>query len=232
MRLQKFLRDKKIGSIRKCDEMVQLGLVWVNDVLLKSPTYYLKKGDVVKIANEKWVYDTVKNKPLYYLFYKPVKVLSSHKKIGKRKIVFDYFTEIIAQYQIPIYYAGRLDYWSRGLMIISSDGDFIQQISHPSKNQVKEYQVTTQKKINYQQLKKLSRGFSFKDVTYLPFFYQPIKDNQVLFLLKEGRNRQVRNIVAKLDNEVTDLFRTKIGDYSIGSLKPGEYLSFAPNLKK
>ncbi len=228
MRLQKFLRDNGIGSIRKCDDLVQSGRVLINDNSLKSPTYYLKKGDTVKVFNKIWVYDTVNHKSHYYLFYKPTKVLSTHKSTGKRKIVFDYFREEMAKFKTPLYYAGRLDYLSRGLMIISSNGDFIQAISHPSKNQIKEYQVTTKEKINYQALKKLAKGFLFKEVNYLPFTYQAINSNQTLIQLKEGRNRQVRNIISKLDNEVVDLFRIKIGDYSINSLNPGEYLSFTP----
>lgn len=232
MRVQKFLRDKKVGSIRHCDELVKRGSILINEINLTDPTYYLKIGDRVKAVGKEWIYEPISIQHRYYLFHKPIKVLSTHRDSSKRKIIFDYFSR--ENRDLPLYYAGRLDYLSRGLMIISSDGKFIHQISHPSKNQAKEYRVTTKYPIDYRKLKHLSNGFTFRQTgqpnkQYSSFRYHPLHTRQVTIVLHQGLNRQVRNIMATSGNEVSDIFRTKIGRYSIGQLGPGDFLTFTPH---
>ena len=222
MRIQKYLRSQGIGSLRKCDELIQLRQVKVNNQVLYSPTYYLSLGDVIECTGKKFSYSLKKINHIYYLFNKPVKVLSSHKDFFHRKLIFDYLPKSSS----PLFYAGRLDYLSRGLMLISSNGVFINQITHPSLNTTKEYLVVTEKPINYQGLKAISLGFEFEDIYYSSFEWKRINKNKVQIILSEGKKQEIRNIFRSLKNKVIDLQRVRIGKYQLEDLPEGKYRKF------
>ena len=81
-----------MGSIRHCDEMVQSGLVFVNGEKISTPTYFLQENDTVKVKNKTSTYSSKNHtEHFYFLFNKPIQVLSSHKDLKKRKLVFDFF---------------------------------------------------------------------------------------------------------------------------------------------
>ena len=222
MRIQKYLRNQGIGSLRKCDELIQLGQVKVNNQILSSPTYYLSFGDVVECPGKRFNYSQKKINHIYYLFNKPVKVLSSHKDSFRRKLIFDY----LPKSSLPLFYAGRLDYLSRGLMLVSSDGLFVNQITHPSLNATKEYLVVTEKSIDYHSLGGISQGFQFEDIYYSSFEWKKINKTKVQIILHEGKKQEIRNIFRSLENKVIDLQRVRIGKYQLKDLPEGKYRKF------
>jgi 23S rRNA pseudouridine2605 synthase len=231
MRLQKFLRDCGIGSRRKCDLLVSSKQVYINDTLVSEPTKYLKNGDTVRIQKKVFTYDTGQSTTnIYLLFNKPVNVVSSSSDEYNRKLVFDYLKNIPEMKHIKkrLIYAGRLDYKSRGLMIFSTNGDFIQKLSHPSQGHKKEYIIKTKSAINVKVLNRLSKGFVYEGETYAPFTFNINSPKRAIVILTEGKKQEVRNIFKAAGNEVIDLLRTKIGPYSLGDLKEGTYKLFTP----
>ena len=225
MRLQKFLRDKNINSLRKCDTMVQEGKIKVNNHIIKSPTYYLQEKDQIEIDNKRFIYrkeDFLPQHKLYFKFHKPPLTLSSHKSQKSKKTIFEIINKKIVK-KIPLFYAGRLDYDARGLMILSNDGDFIQKLSHPSYEVEKEYIVTTYYEIDFQTLSLLSRkGYKKNKVEYQPFKFDKISSTKIKMLLMEGKKNEIKNIIVLTKNKVKDLFRIRIGDYHLNKLKEKE----------
>ena len=225
MRLQKFLRDKNISSLRKCDTLVQTGKVKVNNRIVKAPTYYLQEKDQVEVYNKQFIYKKENFLPrdkLYLKFHKPRLTLSSHKSQKGKKTIF----EIIDKKRIkktPLFYAGRLDYDTRGLMILSNDGDFIQKLSHPSYGIEKDYIVTTYYEIDFHLLSTLSRkGYRKDDIEYLPFKFEKISSTKIKVTLIEGKKNEIKNIIILIKNKVKDLLRIRVGDYYLNQLKEKE----------
>lgn len=230
MRIQKFLRDMNLGSLRKCDEMVASGQVILNGTLLTNPTAILQNGDTV-IVNKKSFVFKIEEKNHYYLrFNKPAEVLCSHSDPYHRKLVFEYLKKgVLEGDERPLFYAGRLDYESRGLMLFSTDGSFIQKITHPSYNQEKEYIVKTIKPILGRLIEEASKGILFEEIEYSPFQYEILDNKKIKFILKEGKKREIRNIIRWTGNEVADLLRVRIADYRLENLKEGEFELFTPS---
>ena len=164
MRLQKFLRDNGLGALRKCDLLVQQKKIKVNDVLVNEPTMYLKPGDVISCEKMHYTFNPLPATKVhsYYKFNKPKYVLCSHKKLDNKPLIFDYLARNKIEIKQPLFFAGRLDYESAGLMIVSTDGQFINKIAHPSFGLIKQYQVRLQRNLNAKQrttLQAISHGF-------------------------------------------------------------------------
>lgn len=232
MRIQKFLRESGIGSLRHCDDLIQSKKVKVNGVTLDLPTVFLKENDEITFTTnkKKIIYKSFTLKPISFLFHKPKNVLSTHRDDFGRPTVIDIVKKKI-KLNSPIFFAGRLDYDARGLMIFSNDGQFINQISHPSHGWQKKYLVTTKKKIDFEKLNLASKnGCSFKGVKYSSFQYKKIKNNPknsyknncIEMTLGEGKKNEIKNIFLSMNNEVKDLFRVAIGKYSIEKISVGE----------
>ena len=230
MRIQKFLRESGIGSLRYCDNLLQKKQVKVNNNIIETPTYFLKENDEITfVANQKKIFFKEKNnsdkkKKITFLFHKPKNVLSSHKDDFGRKTVIEIVKKKV-KFCSPLFFAGRLDYDAHGLMFFSNDGNLINQISHPSYGWQKKYIVTSQRKIDFQKINNFSKnGCSFKNIFYSPFEYKKISDCKIEMTLREGKKNEIKNIFLVLENKVTDLFRISIGKYQIKNLKIGEII--------
>ena len=157
--------------------------------------------------------------------------------------------------QPDIYPAGRLDYDSEGLLLLTSDGQLQHRIASPRGKMEKTYWVQVEGTISQQALRQLEHGIRLKDGPTLPAraramdepaiwlrnppvrFRQNIPTSWLELTISEGRNRQVRRMTAALGFPTLRLIRYRIGDWSLGSLEPGQYNSIivkpasAPNLK-
>tara|TARA_R110001592_G_scaffold6774_2_gene36666 strand:+ start:114 stop:752 length:639 start_codon:yes stop_codon:yes gene_type:complete len=178
-----------------------------------------------------------------FLFNKPFQVMSQFTDADGRANLSDYI-------RIPaIYPAGRLDYDSEGLMILTGDGELQHQISHPRHKLPKTYWVQLDGDVTDDALVALQRGVQLNDGQTLPAiakrmdepaglwsrtppvrFRANIPTSWISLTLSEGRNRQVRRMTAAVGFPTLRLIRASIGDWSIENLAPGEYtpLSLGP----
>jgi 23S rRNA pseudouridine2457 synthase len=189
--------------------------------------------------------------PTLILFNKPFKVLSQFspekpqneqrqpEKLLDEKVA----KETLANYiqQKNVYPAGRLDYDSEGLLLLTDDGPLQHHISHPDHKQPKTYWVQVEGEKNIQAIEQLRQGVTLKDgitqpalVEYIqePALWQrtpPVRFRQSIpthwlsITISEGRNRQVRRMTAAVGLPTLRLIRTRIGDWQIDDLLPGEY---------
>ena len=116
---------------------------------------------------------------------------------------------------------GRLDKDSRGLLILSEDGILARNLIGPESKIEKEYMVRVNGTINEKKIAKLQFGLSLDGRQLKRAIVKQIGDDCLNFILKEGRNRQIRRMCAKVGLEVYDLFRIRIGNVEIGDLKVG-----------
>ena len=169
------------------------------------------------------------------LFNKPFQVLSQFSDTEGRRTLADFL-------DAPGYRAaGRLDYDSEGLLLLTDDGRLQQQIANPRHKQWKTYLVQVEGEIGEQALQRLREGVALKDGPSLPARAARIKppevwprmppvrkrktvpDSWLELSIREGRNRQVRRMTAAVGFPTLRLIRSNIGSWALGKLRPGEY---------
>ena len=170
------------------------------------------------------------------LFNKPFRVMSQFSPEGDKQTLAD-FIDIK-----KVYPAGRLDFDSEGLMLLTDDGKLQAQITDPKSNKYKTYWVQVEGEMDRRSLIKLQRGVELKEGRTLPARAKkmdppaglwprnpPIRERKhiptswVEIQIREGKNRQIRRMTAAVGFPALRLIRVRIDDYELGDLQPGEY---------
>lgn len=170
------------------------------------------------------------------LFNKPFRVLSQFRETPGKPTLSEYFSDK------SLRVAGRLDYDSEGLLILSDDGRLVQKISHPRFKLAKTYWAQVEGLPDDSALQQLRHGVDLKDGKTLPAeaklipepaglwlrdppirFRQAIPTRWLELTIKEGRNRQVRRMTAAVNLPTLRLIRARVGDWTLDSLSPGEF---------
>jgi 23S rRNA pseudouridine2457 synthase len=170
-------------------------------------------------------------------FNKPFQVLSQFREAGDRQTLSDYFGDPALRV------AGRLDYDSEGLMLLSDDGGLVQKISNPRFKMEKTYWAQVEGEPTADALAQLRSGVTLKDGKTRPAKARLIEEpvnlwhreppiryraniptNWLELTISEGRNRQVRRMTAAVDFPTLRLIRVSVGEWSVGELKPGEWI--------
>ncbi len=223
IRIQKILSDFGICSRRKAENLIVKGCVKVNDDIAKLGDKADINKDIIKINNNIIKLDNIKNKKYYIMLHKPRGFLSSVSDDRGRKCVTDLLKGIDAN----LYPIGRLDKDSEGLLLMTNDGDFANELMHPSKHVEKKYRVTVKPKITEEKLVQLSVGIEIEGKKTLPAKVELIKslpDRSVLEItLMEGKNRQIRRMCENVGLRVARLKRVSIGKVKLGMLKAGSW---------
>lgn len=154
---------------------------------------------------------------LYYLLHKPPGVVSTQRDPEGRPTVADLVRELIPGKVVP---AGRLDLRSSGALILSNDGDFIQQVTHPSNEVEKEYLVSTGDLVTEAVMEQFRGGVKIGGQIYRCSQYEIRGRRTVRIVLKEGRNREIRRVLEHFNIEPLRVHRTRIGPVQLGKLKP------------
>ena len=226
IRLQKFLADAGVASRRNCEELIEAGRVKVNGKTLRVLG---SKIDPLKVQVE------VDNKPIrlvssktYIAFYKPKGILSTMSDDRGRSCIGDYFQDRSDR----LFHVGRLDKESEGLILLTNDGDWAQQISHPSHGAEKTYQVFVEEMVSRPMLANLKRGVRLEDGLARAERARVIPGGFEIEI-HEGRNQIVRRMADSQGLTVLRLKRTKIGKIHLGELKAGKwrYLSTVETTK-
>ncbi len=227
MRIQKYIADAGICSRRKAEEMITKGLVKVNGDTLYELGYQMQVDDVVEVDGQ---VISAPEKKVYYMMYKPRGYVTTVKDQFDRPCVMDLIGEDIKE---RIYPAGRLDYHTEGLLILSNDGAFVNTITHPKHHIEKKYLAVINGKISEEDVEKLKRGVMIDGRKTAPakvFLSEIFKDKCLVEVtISEGRNRQVRKMFEAVGHRVIELKRVQIGPIELGSLKEGRIRKLNPN---
>jgi pseudouridine synthase len=215
IRLQKFLSEAGICSRRKGEEYIKAGLVSVNDhVVTELGTKIDPKKDRVEFKGR---LIEPEDRVVYIALNKPKGFVTSCKQPGD-KIVLDLVD--IPERIFPI---GRLDKDSTGLLILTNDGSLHHWLSHPSFDHEKEYDVTVTRPMPDGALRTIAKGMPMMETKTRSAKVDRISSRRFRIVLKEGKNRQIRRMVRKVDNQVARLRRIRVANIKLGKLTEGTW---------
>ncbi len=225
MRINKYLAECGLSSRRKCELFVKDGRVKINGKIITELSTDVRDGDIVTVDDNK--VNPIK-KHIYIMLNKPKGYICSSSDEHGRKTVLD----LIKDHDERIFPVGRLDYDSEGLLILTTDGDLANRITHPRNEIPKTYIAKVEGAVDDEAINKLRNGIILDGektkkcrIKLLEF-----KNGMSRFevVISEGRNRQVRRMFESINKEVVFLKRVAIGDLKLSGLNRGEYRDLYP----
>ncbi len=220
IRLQKFLSEAGVASRRKSEELIEQGVVRVNNRTAKIGDSVDPVRDTVTVRGRR----VARTGNLYYiLLNKPRGYVTTMDDDLGRKCV----TELVSDIKERIYPVGRLDRVSEGALLMTNDGAFANAMMHPSRHVPKTYKVTVRPDVTKAQVEALSSGIEIDGRMTAPADAHVIERQEgkavLEIVLYEGRNRQIRKMCEALGLEVARLKRTAVGNVRLGTLPVGKY---------
>ncbi len=218
MRINKYLASSGIASRRESDKLVQDGRVTVNG---KVVSLGIEVSDSDKVCVDGKPVSIKKNE--YYILNKPKGYICSVSDDRGRKTVLDLMPKNIGR----IYPVGRLDYDSEGLLILTTDGELAQHLTHPSNNVPKTYLVKVEGRLTESDLNPIRSGIEIDGYVTKKSKANIVETNKDFtkahITIYEGKNREIRKMFSAIGKEVSLLKRIKIGELSLKGLDRGEY---------
>jgi 23S rRNA pseudouridine2605 synthase len=218
-RINKFLAHAGVGSRRHCDTLIAAGRVKINDIVVTDLS-----TRVDPIRHKVFVDDhAVKaEKPVYWVVNKPVGVLcTNHDPAGRPRAI-----DLIPHVEQRVYTVGRLDEASEGMLLMTNDGDLAEKLMHPRYQIEKTYLVLVAGQPTRGELQKLLDGVWLSDgkVKAKRVVRGKIQGDSTWLRigLCEGKNREIRRMLAKLGHKVMKLKRTAIGPVLLDRLPKGK----------
>ena len=222
LRLQKIIADSGLCSRRKAEELIANGAVTVNGRKCSLGDKADPYSDVIAV-NGKRIGSAPREKR-YIMLNKPRGYITTMSDEQGRKIAAD-LLDGVEERVVPV---GRLDRNSEGLLLFTNDGEFANEITHPSRHVSKTYRVTIDGRVSEEQVMRLTSGVKLDDgkVT-LPCSVEVLVEEPertvLRITIKQGLNRQIRRMCAAVGLQVGRLRRTSIGGVKLGMLKTGEW---------
>lgn len=218
-RIAKVLSRAGLASRRDAEEMVTQGRVAVNGRVINSPALDITSNDVV----------TVDGKPLperertrLFLYHKPRGLMTTHDDPEGRPTVFDNLPEGLPR----LISIGRLDFNTEGLLLLTNDGGLARTLELPDTGWLRRYRVRAHGDVTQAQLDELKNGIEIEGVKYGPIEATLERDQGanvwLVFAIREGKNREVRNVCAHLGLEVNRLIRVSYGPFQLGEVPEGQ----------
>lgn len=219
MRLNKYIADSGFCSRREADRLIAAGRVAVNGERARIGME-LAEGDSVAIDGEKLAARTAatgKRRHVYIALNKPVGITCTTEPGVKGNIV-DF-----VDHEQRIFPIGRLDKDSEGLILLTSNGDIVNEVLRAENKLEKEYLVAVNHRVEESFLRGMSRGVPVHGQTTLPCKTGKLGPYGFRIVLVQGLNRQIRLMAAHFGYRVKQLVRVRIGGVKLGHLKPGQW---------
>lgn len=222
IRISKFLSRAGIASRRKSELLILEGKISVNGITVKDLSARIDTcRDKVKFNNKEI---TIPEK-IYLALNKPPGYLSTVKDDFKRNTVMDLVKGF--KDNVRLFPVGRLDFDSRGLILLTNDGDFALKITHPRYMVAKSYEIILDRLIETKDIRAIKEGVELEGRKIAVSEFQAGTENAgnniARITIHEGRKRILRKLFDFLGYKVIDLKRIKIGELSLNSLREGEY---------
>lgn len=223
-RLNKYIASSGLCSRRKADELIESGAVSVNGKKVTELGFLVSAKDKV-FVNQKMIRPV---KLEYYRFYKPAGYITTADDEKGRKTIYDLLPENLLHLR-PV---GRLDKESTGLLILTNDGDLINELTHPSVKIPKVYLVSIDSIIHKHELEQMANGIeiepdkiAYADITVLE---ADKKHTFMQITLYQGMNRQIRKMFEHFGYEVKTLKRVQHATINLDGMKRGEFKPIKP----
>ncbi|MGL4820088.1 MAG: pseudouridine synthase [Bacilli bacterium] len=226
-RLQKLIASSGVTSRRKAEELITQGRVTVNGKVVRELGVKASMSDTIEVDGV----PIGREEKVYALLYKPRGVLSSVSDPKNRRCVTDFFEAL----KVRLFPVGRLDYETSGLLIMTNDGDFANQLMHPRFEMPKTYVARVNGHVTEEQMKQLQYGIMLEDGKTAPAqvkalgFDKTKNKSLIQITIHEGRNRQVRRMFEALGHKVDKLKRESYGFLTLGGLRSGDWRYLTPH---
>tara|TARA_Y100000590_G_C15548602_1_gene949980 strand:- start:137 stop:820 length:684 start_codon:yes stop_codon:yes gene_type:complete len=219
MRIAKYIAYAGVCSRRQAEELINNKQVKINEKICDHPSIKVGNTDKIKIKGKIIKID---DKLRLWKIYKPIKYICTNNDPQKRKKIFDLIPTNLPR----LISIGRLDYMSEGLMLLTNKGDFARKLELPNNNFERIYRVCVDHKINKEDLDNINRGIVIKKIKYqkikIIFEKKTHKYSWLVVKLKEGKNREIRNIFEYFGWNIVKLIRIQYGPYRLYNLKRGQ----------
>jgi 23S rRNA pseudouridine2604 synthase len=218
MRVNKYISETGLCSRREADARIEAGRVTINDTVATLGTQ-VEQGDVVRVDGQ--IVGTPQ-KHVYLALNKPVGVICTTERGIKGNIV-DF-----VGYRERIFPIGRLDKDSEGLILLTNNGDIVNEILRSENEHEKEYVVTVDRPITPLFVNGMSSGVRILGTVTKPCKVTRVSQNTFRIVLTQGLNRQIRRMCSFFGYKVARLQRVRIINLTLDDLKPGQWRELSP----
>lgn len=222
IRIAKFIARAGLCSRREAERRIEEGRVTLNGTLLTSPATTVTDKDTILVDN-KALHPPDSTRLL--LFHKPKNTLVTQRDPQGRKTIFDILPQNL-RHSVAI---GRLDYNSEGLLLLTNNGHLARYLELPSTGWIRRYRVRAYGNIDETKIHRLRNGITIDGISYAPaeILIDKIQGSNswLSIAIKEGKNREIRKMLAYADLEVNRLIRVSFGAFHLGKLSKCEIRS-------
>ncbi len=220
IRINKYLAEAGVCSRREADRLVEAQKVTVNGSVATNGSKVMP-GDEVTVSGQK--IDGLEKK-VYYALNKPSGIVCTAEKREAGNIMDN------IDFPVRVTYCGRLDRDSEGLLLMTNDGDLIQDLMRGANAHEREYLVRVNKPLTDDFIRSMEEGVFLEDlgVTTKRCKVRKISDTTFTIVLRQGLNRQIRRMCRAFDYHVRFLKRVRIENINLGDLAPGQYRQLDP----
>jgi len=235
-RIQKILANVGLASRRNIEKLVLEGRVAVNGrVITTLPILVDPDTDAIEVDGEPLKLRSPSSQRRYYfILNKPKGVYSTNVAQGEQRRAIDLLPPNLDARLYPV---GRLDAESRGLLLLTNDGQLTNRLTHPRFGVPKTYRAVVDGYITPEAIAELQKGIWLADKrgqgfktrrTRLRIVHRSRHESILEITLREGRNREIRRMLAALGHKVRDLMRVKMGPLNLCGLAPGQFRELTP----
>ena len=225
IRLNKALAQAGVCSRRAADEMIRTGRVSVNGSQADLGTVVIPDSDDIRVDGRP-LRPVGGEENLIFMLNKPVQVVTTARDPQGRPTVMDLLGKAASRRRLfPV---GRLDYFSEGLMLLTTDGELANRLMHPRWHLPKLYRVAVREEVSREALEAMRSGMKLSEGEVLApvkaaIAIRDARSTTLELELIQGVNRQIRRMCRDLGLTILKLSRIRVGPLALGDLKPGEF---------
>jgi 23S rRNA pseudouridine2605 synthase len=226
-RIAKYLSRAGVASRRDVEKMLAEGRVKVNNAPVTHPATFVTEADLIQVDGR--LVDPPERTRLWR-YHKPDGLVTTHKDPEGRPTVFEKLRPLLKR----VISVGRLDLNSEGLLLLTNDGALARKLELPSTGWLRRYRVRVHGEVEPAALAALSHGVTIDGVRYGPI--EAALDSRkgsnawLTVSIHEGKNREIRRVMAHLDLGTTRLIRVAYGPFQLGNLDRGEVAEIPPKV--
>ncbi|MFZ4763151.1 MAG: pseudouridine synthase [Alphaproteobacteria bacterium] len=231
MRIAKFLSHAGLCSRRQAESWIEAGRVSVNGKVLDSPALVVGDDDVVLVDGKP--VSLAAHVPMLWRYHKDAGVMTTNSDPEGRPTLFERLSPELPR----VVTVGRLDYMSEGLILLTNNGDLARHLELPANGWIRRYRVRAFGQINDRILEAIRRGPTVDKVQYKPIEIEVESvasgmNSWLNIALQEGKNREIRKVLAHFDLQVNRLIRLSYGPFLLGSLPKNAAAEIPPKAMK
>jgi 23S rRNA pseudouridine2605 synthase len=232
-RIQKILANAGVDSRRNIEQMIPQGRIAVNGkVVWRVPVLIDPQIDKVQVDGQPIRLATPSGQPQkrhYFLLHKPKGVYSTNVAQGVQTRAIDLLPK---NFRARLYPVGRLDAETKGLLLLTNDGELTNRLTHPKFGVPKTYRALIDGAVAPRMLQQVEAGMWLADKsgqgfktarTHIRVVHRNPKQSVLEITIREGRDLPIRRMLAKFGHKVRDLTRTKMGPLTLDGLSPGKF---------